>query len=92
MKLLTPENITDQQLVVFHNYGKVRKAVRNFTISAKPDTFDFLFGEKEGERLWKHFVTDCSKRWSKLETYLTNDQRNILMLNIVYNNSLTFNI
>lgn len=87
-ELLTTKSLSEREQEMFRAYGKVNEARKSFIKNAKPSTFSFLFGEEEGERLWKHFVIDCKRSYDKFETYLIKEQYNTLLINITLNEHL----
>lgn len=87
-ELIKPITISEADQKMFHNYGRVNEARKTFIKLSKPSTFSFLFGKDEGERLWRHFVTDCNRSYDKFETYLVRDQYNTLLVNITLNENL----
>ena len=86
-ELIDPKQVSETDQIMFHQYGKVNEARKKFIKLAKPSTFSFLFGE-QGERLWKHFVSDCNRSYDKFETYLRREQYNILLVNVTLNEDL----
>lgn len=88
MKLLQFKDLEYDQVSVIQKWGEVERAVIRFGDSSKPQTFEFLFGKEEGDRLWLYYVRNCKRDIQKFKTYLTTEQNNILLINVMYNQSM----
>lgn len=77
-------------LNIFKEWGKVNEKIIKFQNNSNLDTFKFLFGDEEGDRLWRHFRHNCDSKFDKLRTYLGIEQFNDLLVNIYYNDSMYY--
>jgi len=73
---------------VFREWGEVDRKITKFQNYANLKVFKFLFGDEEGERLWKHFVIDCNRTFRIFRTYLTDNQFDDIMVNIYYSENM----
>ena len=57
------------------------------------NSFVYLFGDNEGERLWHCFVIDANRNiFDLFFQYLNNEQMFILAANIIRNNDLRMSV
>lgn len=82
MKKFTREEMSESNLKCAQYYIKGREVMKQFQDGCTQDTFIFLFEKDEGERLWKHFVFGCSRNMDKFLTYLTDDQKGNLWIQL----------
>lgn len=87
MEKLTYTNLEEKQRIKLNNWYEVDEAIQSFANNAKPVTFEFLF-EKDGEKLWNHYVLDCGRDFTKFRTYLKREQMELLVTNAMYNDML----
>ena len=73
-----------EKFEIFRTWGTVEAKIIKFQNKATLRTFVLLY-ESDGMRLLKHFKNDCQGNFRKFETYLTREQYNTTLLNIVYN-------
>ena len=76
-----------KKLEMLRDWRKVDNKIVSFVNNSKPSTFEFLF-ESDGDRLWKHFVLQCERRFELFLDYLTDEQFNDMMANICFNETL----
>lgn len=69
---------------VLIDYNSVNDAITKFSNNATQGAFKFIFNE-DGERLWEAFKLKCDGKYDKLITYLTPNQKSMLLLNIYLN-------
>ena len=86
-KLYTELDLSDNQKQAFGHWAQINEKIKKFSNNSKLSTFNFLFG-KDGERLLKHYHHDCNYNYEKFRTYLTQEQINTLLINIVLNDEL----
>lgn len=67
------------------SYFHIRDKLKQFMYKVNLKTFQNLFGDMEGRRLWGHFMKDCNLTLEKFETYLTREQMNIFFVNGLLN-------
>ena len=77
-----------EKLTMLRNWRTVDKEITRFVNNSKQSTFQYLFDEEEGERLWMFFVIDCKRSFLKLLDGLVDDQFNDMMANICFNEIL----
>ncbi len=87
-KIFAEKDLSEDQLKLIQNWGTMNTKVADFAKKSKLSTFQFLFGEKEGERLMRHYRQDCDSNILKFKTYLIGWQNNILLINILLNDEL----
>lgn len=85
--LLTVDDVSNDQKQDFHVWSVINGKIDEFKRKSNLNTFNYLFG-KDGERLLKHYRKDCDLMWDKFKTYLTQDQINTILINIVHNDEL----
>ena len=66
-------------------WAKFQLSIESFENNSKLSTFNFLFGESEGERLWHIFKLKCENNFRQFSSYLDGIQKNELLANIHYN-------
>ena len=66
-------------------YFEIRNQMKQFSFKVHLKSFIILFGEKEGTRLWGHFLKDCKTNLEKFETYLTTEQMTLFIVNGLLN-------
>ena len=86
-KLYTIEDISELDKTKFNHWGQINEKIKKFSNNSKLSTFNFLFG-KDGERLFKCYRYDCDQVYEDFRTYLTQEQTNTLLINIVLNDEL----
>lgn len=69
-----------EEFLVYKHWAQVNESLITFQNKATIKTFEYLFGE-QAERLWKHFVLDCKRQYVHFLTYLTQEQKNELIVN-----------
>jgi hypothetical protein len=87
MKEITVENIKevyDPLKDIFRNWAIINEDTKRFENKAGIKTFDIIFKEDSG-RLHTHFKLDCDGKYDKFRTYLTQEQANLLLLNLHIN-------
>jgi len=86
-KLYTTEYLSNREKEMFTDWAIINEKINKFSKNSKLSTFNFLFG-KDGERLMKHYRNDCNQVYEDFRTYLTQEQTNTLLINIVLNDEL----
>lgn len=86
-ELYTEKDLTDLVKTKFSHWAQINEKIKKFNNNSKLSTFNYLFG-KDGERLMKHYRNDCDQNYEKFRTYLTQEQTNTLLINIVLNDEL----
>jgi hypothetical protein len=72
-------------------FGEVRswvyfqERIRKFRNNHNLTTFEEIFGEAEGLRLFRHYRFDCDYNFDKFLTYLRPEQKNLLLPYIAEN-------
>lgn len=89
MEIFTLIDLTDDERRIILNYFEVNKRFTEFGNDCKPQTMVDLFGEKRGDKLWKHFVLDCSRNATQWLTYLTRDEKDLFWVQILKYKYLT---
>lgn len=90
-KYLTIENIKNndnliQECQAFYSNIDSLKSFGNY---CNLKSFIYLFGDDEGARLWRCFVIDAKRNiYDLLLTYLDNEQKFIMIANIIRNKDL----
>ncbi len=69
---------------MFLHYHRLQESIIKFQNYANLNTFNMIFGD-EGERLIRHFRNDCGCNFDKFKTYLTQDQINLVLMNLHIN-------
>lgn len=87
-KLKLISGFSDQEVQVLRDFHKVNEAIIRFENISREVIFKFLFGDKDGERLWRVFKLSCGSKICKFNTYLDSDQRDILLINLYYNEEM----
>lgn len=65
---------------IYGEWSKVNESLILFEKKATLNTFKLLFDE-QAERLHNHFIDDCNYKFQQFLTYLTQDQKNELIIN-----------
>lgn len=65
---------------IYQHWAQINESLVKFQNVATIKTFEYLFGE-DAERLWNHFTSDCKRQFMQFMTYLTQEQKNELMVN-----------
>ena len=82
------KDISQSQLNDLLIYSQVNREVVRFENISTEKTFKFLFGDKYGERLWRAFKLSCGSKIYKFNTYLDSNQRDVLLINLYYNEEM----
>lgn len=95
MKKITEENIealyqSDRE--IYHHWAILNEKIVHFCNYSTLKQFTYIFGDDEGERLWRHFKLDCGGIYQKFRTYLTQEQTNTLIVSIYVNGIDLFNL
>ena len=69
-----------ETMSVYRQWAKVNESLQTFEKKATLKTFEYLYG-KDAERLFKHFRIDCKGKFQQFMTYLTQEQKNELIVN-----------
>jgi len=91
------EKITNENVLEFYNkrqdfyrhYFTLKERMRKFENNSTLGVFKFIFDE-DGDRLLRHFRMDCDNNFDKFLTYLTQEQKNILIVSIVENENMYY--
>ena len=84
MKRYIVEEVAQENLIRYNVYFELRKKLVDFFNCTTIYNFKFIF-EEDYQRLWEHFVVTCDRNLDKFTTYLTQEQRNLLYVNIFEN-------
>ena len=87
MEKITPENLKDlfePLRDTFLKWAQVNESIIKFQNYSNIITFEKIFGTDAG-RLHTHFKLDCDGKYDKFRTYLTQEQLNLLLMNIHIN-------
>lgn len=88
MDVIKFEDLKQDQVLIIQHWGEMERAIIRFGNNSKLQTFEFLFGKDEGERLWIHYIQKCDRDIRKFMTYLKTEQHNTLLINVLYNESI----
>lgn len=90
MKVFTISDLSTNYQKELENGLKFAKALQEFQNLAKPSTFNFIFGEEDGTRLWEQFVIKTKRNIFEMldKNYFSIGQKNTLLANI-FMNSIT---
>jgi hypothetical protein len=66
---------------IFTYWANVKEKSKNFTNKCTEKTFEKLFNN-DSKRLWNNYTVKCNRNFDKFLTYLTNDQKTILIYNM----------
>lgn len=77
---------TVDELDLIRKWYKFDTRITNFQNKFSMFESQRIFGDEEGERLFLHFRCDCNDNYKKFKTYLTTDQYNTLLVEIVRSN------
>lgn len=69
-----------EDIIIYQHWAQIHESLVTFQNKSTNKTFEYLFGE-DGERLWKHFALDCKRQYVHFMTYLTQVQKNELIVN-----------
>jgi hypothetical protein len=83
MKLFEAEELTEKERTSLGHYFRLNEKLKDFQNGCTNKTFQDLFGEKEGTRLWEFFRGKCDGEMSRFFSYLTDEQKNIFWINLV---------
>jgi hypothetical protein len=83
MKLFELEDLTEKEKTWAVHYFRMNEKLKSFQNSCTIKTFQDLFGEKEGTRLWESYAGKCDKEIIMFLTYLTGDHKNTLFVNLI---------
>lgn len=95
MKKVTAENIESlyqPDREIYSHWAILNEKITHFCNYSTLKQFTYIFGDDEGERLWKHFKSDCDSIYQKLRTYLTQEQTNTLIVSIYVNDMELFTL
>lgn len=87
MEEITVENIKELYEPLrntFLHWAQINESIIKFQKNANMSTFETIFKE-DAERLIRHFKYDCDSRFDKFKTYLTQEQINLLLMNLHIN-------
>lgn len=85
MRVFTIEDLDVEDRTKLTYWYAIDEKLKNFANQANMGTFQLIFGEDNGERLWMHYVTKCNREYNIFKTYLTGDELNILLINVLKN-------
>lgn len=88
MKEITLDNIEELYTPLkgmFLNWAQINESIIKFQNYANIITFEKIFGISEAGRLHTHFKSDCDGKYDKFRTYLTQEQTNLLLMNLHIN-------
>jgi len=86
-QLYTEKDLSEIGKTKFNHWAQINEKINKFSKNSKFSTFNYLFGVKDGARLLNHY-RECDQNYEKFRTYLTQEQTNILLINIVLNDEL----
>lgn len=69
---------------VLVDYNRVNEAITSFNNNATLGVFKFIFDE-DAERLWEAFRLKCDGKYEKFTSYLTPNQKSILLVSLYIN-------
>lgn len=72
---------TSDELILIRQWYKFNNRIRKFQNNFNMELSIDVFGE-EGDRLFRHFRTDCDGRYEKFITYLLPQESNDLLVHI----------
>lgn len=75
--------LNEEQLREIRQWHKFQTRLKKFRIKNNIDTFNELFGKEHGERLLRHFRSDCNEDTVKFETYLTSHQKDQFFIYVI---------
>lgn len=81
-------NLTESQFTELRDWVKFNVRVKKFCNNSNLDTFKEIFGDSEGERLFRHFRFNCNHNFIEFMTYLTNGDNNKILPYIARNYEL----
>lgn len=81
-------NLTESQYTELRDWVKFTARIKSFCNNSNIETFKEIFGDSEGERLFRHFRQDCNHDFIKFMTYLTAEDKNKLLPYIARNYEL----
>lgn len=77
--------MSQEQLNDLRIWGKFNRALIQFQNKATPMLFDEIFGEPVGSQLFAHFRLRCENSFIKFDTYLNEEQHNLLLSHVMLN-------
>lgn len=77
--------VTEDQLKEIRQWATYERRLKSFKANCTLRTFNEIFGEAEGERLFGHYRGTCNYEFSKFLTYVTQEQKNEILSYIVKN-------
>lgn len=80
---MTDANLSDEELKILRTWHNYNSRILNFENFCSGYTFEDLFGEGEGLRLFECFRFSCGGKYQKFTTYLTSVQLNKLYVHIL---------
>lgn len=81
----TKSDPTENELTLLRSWNKFNSCILSFQKKADLFLFDKIFTDEHGQRLFLHFRFDCQHDFQKFITYLTVEQHNALLLDILRN-------
>jgi len=81
MQKLKLADISQLQMNHLWSYSEVEKAITRFENVSTEKTFKFLFGDVDGERLWRAFRLSCNNKYYKFKNSLDSTQQDYLLIN-----------
>jgi len=75
--------VTESQLTEIRQWATYERRLKSFKANCTLRTFNEIFGEAEGERLFVHYRSTCDYQFPKFLTYVTQEQKNKLLSYIV---------
>jgi len=88
MKEITKENLKESYeplADIFLKWAQINTDIIKFQNYANILTFEKVFGVTDAGRLHRHFKLDCDGKYDKFRTYLTQEQVNLLLMNLHIN-------
>ena len=83
MKLFQIEELTEKEKTWAYHYFRMNEKLKSFQNSCTSQTFQDLFGEKEGARLWESYTGKCNREMLVFFTYFSEDQKNAFWVNLI---------
>ena len=75
--------LTELEFDEIRTWSLFTQKIKKFTNNCRLDTFQNIFGNSDGDRLFQHFRESCYNDFYKFRTYLTKDQYNKILAYIV---------
>jgi hypothetical protein len=86
-KLYTDKDLSNIDKAKFNHWAQINEKIKDFSKKSNLDTFNYLFGN-DGKRLIMIYRDACDLSYESFKTYLTQEQTNTLLINIVLNDEL----